>query len=119
VLVPADNGAVDDGVFVVRISGGMHEDLLQHPARGPTAEPPVRVLPVAKPLRQIAPRNAGTIAIEHRFNESAVVLSVDADMRDPRGRRILEARLCFISYGLKRTARASSPRPGYLRLGPR
>jgi hypothetical protein len=34
----------------------------------------VRVLPVAKPFRQVAPRNSGAVAVEHRFDESAIVV---------------------------------------------
>ena len=40
----------------------------------------VRVLPVAKPLRQIAPRNSGAVAVEHRFDESAIVVRGDTDI---------------------------------------
>ena len=50
------------------------------PLLGPAAEPAVGVLPVAKAFRQVAPRNSGAVAIEHRFDESAVVLSGDADI---------------------------------------
>ena len=47
---------------------------------GPAAEPPVGVLPVAKPFRQVAPRNSGAVAVEHCFDESAIVVGGDADI---------------------------------------
>jgi hypothetical protein len=40
----------------------------------------VRVLPVAKPFRQIAPPNSGAVAVEHRFDEAAIVVGDDADI---------------------------------------
>ena len=38
------------------------------------AEPPVHVLPIAEALRQVAPRNARAITVEHRLDEQPVIL---------------------------------------------
>jgi hypothetical protein len=58
---------------------------------GPAAEPLVRVLPVAKLFRQISPRNSGGVAIEHRFDASAIVVGGDADMTGFAGRKVLDS----------------------------
>jgi hypothetical protein len=73
VLVRPNNGAVDHGVFVVGINSQMLKDALPYAGLGPAAEPPVRVLPVAKALGQIAPGNSGAVPIHNRFDESAIV----------------------------------------------
>src|SRR6516164_8116033 len=51
-------------------------------------KPPVRVVPVAKPFRQIAPRNSGAVAVEHRFDESAIVVGGDADITGFAGQQV-------------------------------
>jgi hypothetical protein len=38
------------------------------------------ILPIAKTLGQIAPRYAGTVAIEPRFDETTIVVGGDTDM---------------------------------------
>src|SRR5215472_7383107 len=61
----------------------MLEDYLPDSALGPAAEPSMGILPIAESLRQIAPRDAGTIPIEHCFDEATIVLGGGADMADP------------------------------------
>ena len=73
VLVRLNNGAVDHRVFVVGVSRQMVKEALPHAGLGPAAEPPVRVLPIAKALGQIAPRDPGAVPIHNRFDESAIV----------------------------------------------
>jgi hypothetical protein len=80
VLVRANNGAVDHGVLVIGIGGEMLKDPLPNPGPGSAAEPPVRVLPIAKALWQIAPRNSGAVSIQNRFDESAIIAGGDADV---------------------------------------
>jgi hypothetical protein len=63
-LVGAHKGAVDHRIFVVGVGYKMLKYPLPHTAFGPTAEPPVHLNSVTKPLRQIAPRHPGTITIE-------------------------------------------------------
>ena len=53
----------------------MLEQALPHPLLGPAAEPPVRVLPVAQSLRQVAPRNSGAVSIKNRLDELAIIPS--------------------------------------------
>jgi hypothetical protein len=45
---------------------------------GSAAEPLERVLSVANLFRHIAPRNPGGVAVEHRFDASAIVVGGDA-----------------------------------------
>ena len=66
--------------MVVVISGKMLEQSLPNRSLGPMAEPPVGVFPVTQALRQVAPGNAGTVAVENRFDKAAVVVGGDADM---------------------------------------
>jgi hypothetical protein len=72
VLLRPNNGVVDHGVFVVGINSRMLKDALPYAGLGPAAEPPVRVLPLAKALGQIAPGNSAAVPIHNRF-ESAIV----------------------------------------------
>jgi hypothetical protein len=80
VLVGAHDGAVNHRIFVVGLGGQVLEETLPHPFIGPAAEALVRVLPVAKRFWQIAPRNSGALAVEHRFDEAAIVIGGDADI---------------------------------------
>ena len=82
-LMRPHDGAVDHRVFVVGIGSEIFEDFLPDPALSPTAEPAVGVLPIAESFRQIPPRDAGAVAVQHRFDESAIVLGSCADMADP------------------------------------
>ena len=87
----AHDGAVNHRIFVVGVGGQMLEEALPHPFFGPAAEPLVGVLPVAKPFRQIAPRNSGAVAVEHRFDESAIVVGGDADITGFAGQQVLDS----------------------------
>jgi len=57
VLMRANNGAVDQAVFTVRIHSQALEDLLPNAASGPAAEAHVHHPEATEPLRQIPPRN--------------------------------------------------------------
>src|SRR4051794_31842068 len=74
VLVGAHDRAVDHRVLVVGLAGEVPEDPLPHAGLRPAAEAGVDLLPVAEPLRKIAPGDAGAVAVEHRLDEQAVVL---------------------------------------------
>jgi hypothetical protein len=80
VLMGSHDGAVDHRVFVVGIGHEVLKNPLPYPVPGPLAEPPVGVLPVAEPLRQIAPRDAGTVSIENGFDESTIVARGGTDI---------------------------------------
>jgi len=90
VLVSSDNGAVDHGIFVVGISGQAFEDALPNPIFRPAAEPPMRVLPAAEALGQVAPRNSGTIPIEDRFHKATIVLGSRADISQLPREQVLD-----------------------------
>jgi len=90
-LVGTHDGAVNHRIFVVGLGGQVLEEALPHPFIGPAAEPPVGVLPIAKPFRQIAPRNSGAVAVEHRFDESAIVVGGDADITGFAGQQVLDS----------------------------
>ena len=89
-LVRPHDRAVDHGVFVVGLAGEVLKHPFPHPGRRPAAEPSVNVFPGTKAFRKVTPWNSGTIAIEDRFDESAVVLSGDANMPDPPWQQILD-----------------------------
>ena len=54
-LVRPHDGAVNHRIFVVGVGGEVLEEALPHSFLGPTGDPLVGVLPIAKPLRQVAP----------------------------------------------------------------
>ena len=60
VLMSPHDGAVDHRVFVIAIGCQVRKDALPYAGFGPPAEPPVRILPVAEALRQIAPGDSRT-----------------------------------------------------------
>ena len=90
-LVGAHDGAVNHRIFVVGLSSEVLEEALPYPFLGPAAEPLVRVLPVAKPFRQVAPRNSGAVAVEHRFDEATIVAGGDADITGSAGQPVLDS----------------------------
>ena len=64
-----DDGAVDQGVFEVRLVGQALKDALEHAAAHPTAEALKDAVPVAELARQVAPGQAGANAQQHRLQE--------------------------------------------------
>ena len=68
-LVSAHDGGVDHHVFVVVIAGQEFENLLENAALGPSVEALIDDLPVAKPLGQITPWDAGSKPEENGFDE--------------------------------------------------
>jgi len=89
-LMSAHDGAVDHRVLIVGIGCEMLEYPLPDAGLGPTAEPPMHVLPVAEPLRQIAPRYAGSIAKQHRFDEQPVIRRSHPHMTLTPGQQALD-----------------------------
>src|SRR5512135_2733423 len=75
----AHDGAVDHGVFVIGLSRQFLEHLVPNAAGGPAAEPPMHVLAVTKPFRQITPGNARPVPVKHSLDKQPVVLRRDAD----------------------------------------
>src|ERR1700761_1138672 len=73
VLMRTHDCAVDHRPFMVGVVRQMVKDRFPNPAFGPTAETGMHLAKVPKPFRQIAPRNAGPIAIHNSFNKQAVI----------------------------------------------
>ncbi len=99
-LMGADDGAVDHGVLIVRLIGQMLEHSLPHPAPGPATEAGVDLLPGAEPLRQIAPGNAGAVAVEHSLDEQAVVPGGHAHMPGAAGQQVLDPLPLVVAQGI-------------------
>jgi hypothetical protein len=68
-LVSADDRGVNDHVFVVLIACQQLENTLENPTLRPLIEALMDDLPITKPLREITPRNAGSISIENSLDE--------------------------------------------------
>lgn len=72
-LVGAYDGRIDHGVFVVSVDGQMLEDRLPDPANRPATEARMHHPEVAEPLRQVAPRDARSIAIQHSLHKQTTI----------------------------------------------
>jgi hypothetical protein len=90
VLVRPHDGAVEHRVFVVGIDRQQGEDAHPHSTFGPAAVSPVRVVPITEACRKIAPGNAGSIAVQHRIDEKAIVHRRYADGTRPSGQLVLD-----------------------------
>ena len=84
------HGAVDHRIFVVGILGHNAKYRGPHTAFGPTAEAPMDVFPIAQVIRQVAPRDAGSVAIEHGIHEKSVVRRRCAHATHPPGQYVLD-----------------------------
>ena len=73
VLMRTNDGAVDHGVLIVSIAGQMGKHRLQDTALRPPAKPPMHILPIAKPFRQISPGNTRAISIQHCLDKKPVI----------------------------------------------
>jgi hypothetical protein len=98
VLAGPDDGAVDHGVFVVGVTGELLKQALRYPLFGPAAKPPVRVLPIPEPLRQLALRNSGAVSVvENGFDESAIISASDTDIAGLSGKQVLDSLLLVMA----------------------
>src|SRR6516225_325081 len=73
-LVSSHNRCIDHHVLVIVIARHHLENPLANTAFGPSTEALMHRFPVTKPLRQGAPRTASSIAVEHGFDEQAIIL---------------------------------------------
>ena len=80
VLVGSHDRAVDHRVLVVGIVAQLREHARPDAAHSPTAEAGMCRLPWAETFRQVAPRDTGAIAEQHRLDEPPIVLRRDPDM---------------------------------------
>ncbi|MCE3224458.1 MAG: hypothetical protein K0S58_2638 [Nitrospira sp.] len=83
VLTGPHNRAVDHRVLVIRITTQLPQHPLPYPPFRPATQPAMGILPVTKPIRSVAPGNAGTIAVENRFNEEPIVHHRATDLANP------------------------------------
>ena len=96
----AHNGAVDHGVLIVGIGGEMLEQPFPDTGAGPAGEAGVDLDRIAEPLKQVAPRNAGAITVEHGIDKQTVVASVCANMTFAAGQQILDAIPLVVAQGI-------------------
>lgn len=89
-LVSAHDGGVDHHVFVVVITRQHRENTLENPAFRPSIEALIDNLPIAKALRQIAPRDTGSKSEENRFDEQSIIRRSASDMAFAAGQKILD-----------------------------
>jgi hypothetical protein len=106
-LVSAHDGGVDHHVFVVVIAGQEPENPLENAALGPSVEALIDDLPIAKALRQIAPRNAGAKPEENGFDEQAIVRRPTAHMALAAGQNIFDPIPLVVAQGI--TSHRSAP----------
>src|SRR3954468_16597573 len=72
-LMSAHDGAVDQRIFVVRLSGEVLEHALPNAGDGPAAEASLHLDPNPETLRQVTPGNPGPIAVEHSLDKQPIV----------------------------------------------
>jgi len=87
-LMRTHDGAVDHGVFVVGVGCQMLEDAFPNPRFRPSAVSAMHILPITETFRQIAPRNAGPVSIQHRLNEQAIVGRSHPDVALTPGKKV-------------------------------
>ena len=68
----SDNRRIDHGIFIVAVTGQGFEKILPNTIFRPTREATVGVFPIAKALRQIAPRRTRPELPNHRLNKQPV-----------------------------------------------
>ena len=73
-LVSAHDGAINHGVFVVRIGRQRFENPLPDATLRPPRVTGMHLFPITEPLWQVSPRDARAIAVENRFNEPPIIL---------------------------------------------
>ena len=69
----AHDGGIDHHVLVVGITRESVENTLKNSAFRPSIEALIDDLPIAKALREIAPRDPGPKSKENRFDEQSIV----------------------------------------------
>src|SRR5215510_660059 len=90
VLMSPHDGAVDHRVCVIAIGCQVLKDALPYAGFGPAAEPPVRILPVAEALRQVAPWDSRTVPVQHRLDKATIVTGGGTDVAPFAGKQVLD-----------------------------
>ena len=87
-------------VFVVVIAGQELEKPLENAALGPSVEALIDDLPIAKALRQIAPRDAGAKPEENGFDEQAIVRRRTAHMAFAARQKVFDPIPLVVAQGI-------------------
>lgn len=82
------DGRINHGVFVVGLCTEECKDFEPNARATPTHMPQMYDAEVAKAFRQVSPRNASTIAIQHSIHEEAVVLGGSTHMARSSGKLV-------------------------------
>jgi hypothetical protein len=86
-LVSPHDGRIDHHVFIIVIARQHLENAFE---LGPPAEVLVHRFPVTKPLRQVTPRTASSKAVEHGFEEQAIIFRGTSDMAFTARKKIFD-----------------------------
>ncbi len=90
VLVSAHDGGVNHHIFVIVIARQQLENALENAALRPSIEALIDDLPITKALREITPRNAGSISVQNGFDEHSIVRRSASHMAFSAGQKILD-----------------------------
>jgi hypothetical protein len=90
VLVSADDSGVDHHVFVIVIAGQQLENALEYAALRPSTKALMHNLPIAEALGQVAPGDAGSIAVQNGFDEQPIVRRGASHMTYSAWQKILD-----------------------------
>ena len=90
VLVGAHDSGVDHHVFIVVVAPQQPENALENATLRPPAETLMHNLPIAEALGQVAPGDAGTITVQHGFDEQPIVRRRASHMAFTTGQKILD-----------------------------
>ena len=88
-MSPHDRG-VDHGVLVVGVGSQGFENLLPNTTRRPAGVARMDLLPVAEPLRKIAPGNARPVPVKHSLDEQTIVLGCHPDVALTARQQVLD-----------------------------
>src|SRR4051794_10275869 len=113
VLMGAHDGAVDHRILGVSVPGQALKNPLPDTGFSPAAEAAMDVLAVAKALRQVAPGDAGAIAVENGIDEQAVVRGGPTNRPRPAGQQISDPLRLVVTKGISAHRSASSKLTAY------
>src|SRR5262249_4085900 len=84
-----DEGAVDHRFLVFARGSQMLKDPPPSAGCAPGPEPPVRILPVAEALRQVASWYSCTVPVQHRLDKATIVTGGGTDVAQLAGKQVL------------------------------
>ena len=89
-LMGTHDRAVDHRVLIVSVGTEVLEQFDPDAAHGPATEPDMHRFPVAEPLWQIAPRDARSVAKQHRLDKQPIILRRHPDVALTAGQQVLD-----------------------------